>query len=776
MSQIISYILFTVLILVIVKKYLDKKGHPKALFYLFFAEMWERFSFYGMRALLVLYLIKDFMSDRENNEEIAYGIYASYGALVYLTPLIGGYLADKFIGYRKSIIFGGILMALGHFCMAFQNEIFFYGALGLLIIGNGFFKPNISTLVGSLYPEGDPKRDSGFTIFYMGINLGAMIAPLFCGYLGETYGWHYGFAAAGVGMLAGLIVFWKGIKDGVLGDKGLQPVKYIGKKISRISVEKMVYIFGFLCVPVFAYLILLDTQSEILGSVLLVVLGIVVSYLAYIIYDLKYKQKNHIEGDRLIAIMILCLFLTVFWGCFEIAGSAITVWADKCVNLFGINAAQTNAVNPFYIVLLAIPFSWLWTKLDIAKKNPSTPIKFSLGIMQLGLGFLVLAASFFYMDESGKVPMIFLFLGYLLITTGELFLSPIGLSKVTQLAPKKIISFIMGVWFLSSTFAHYISGGIAKLTSKEFYTETSIITISEGDSQNSYVFNMDFDFKNNVKNIKKIETYDEKNRTYVLRLQEFDNEKDKYVNIDLKEKKKEFIVKELGKFKKFDISSTKELTKDSLIKILNENIKSENEQINALIIKEIIQSEDKFWWDVNTKGLLILTLKSEKENLVISDKNKESVKGILIDFNSKVKDITLKPSLITTFYKTNESIKGKSDAIAGLSYSSNIVKSDSDWDDLFNKNNLSPIPLNINLTSDEGISFNYNFSIQEGPSDLLSVYTNKLLGSPEIKNKPVATLMQYNIVYMKIGIVTILISILVMLLSPFIRRLMHGVH
>ena len=734
MSQIISYILFTVLILVIVKKYLDKKGHPKALFYLFFAEMWERFSFYGMRALLVLYLIKDFMSDRENNEEIAYGIYASYGALVYLTPLIGGYLADKFIGYRKSIIFGGILMALGHFCMAFQNEIFFYGALGLLIIGNGFFKPNISTLVGSLYPEGDPKRDSGFTIFYMGINLGAMIAPLFCGYLGETYGWHYGFAAAGVGMLAGLIVFWKGIKDGVLGDKGLQPVKYIGKKISRISVEKMVYIFGFLCVPVFAYLILLDTQSEILGSVLLVVLGVVVSYLAYIIYDLKYKQKNHIEGDRLIAIMILCLFLTVFWGCFEIAGSAITVWADKCVNLFGINAAQTNAVNPFYIVLLAIPFSWLWTKLDIAKKNPSTPIKFSLGIMQLGLGFLVLATSFFYMDESGKVPMIFLFLGYLLITTGELFLSPIGLSKVTQLAPKKIISFIMGVWFLSSTFAHYISGGIAKLTSKEFYTETSIITISEGDSKNSYVFNLDFDFKNNVKGIKKITDYNTDEGKY-----SFINEE------ELSEKEKK-------------------------------DYKKEKISVNKLIINELIESKDKFWWDVNAKGLLILTLKSEKENLVISDKNKESVKEILIDFNSKVKDITLKPSLITTFYKTNESIKGKSDAIAGLSYSSNIVKSDSDWDDLFNKNNLSPIPLNINLTSDEGISFNYNFSIQEGPSDLLSVYTNKLLGSPEIKNKPVATLMQYNIVYMKIGIVTILISILVMLLSPFIRRLMHGVH
>ena len=184
MIQIIGYIVFTIIILFIVKSYLDKKDHPKGLFYLFFAEMWERFSFYGMRALLVLYLIKDYMSDLENNEEIAYGIYASYGALVYLTPLIGGYLADKFIGYRKSIIFGGILMALGHFCMAFQNDLFFYGALGLLIIGNGFFKPNISTLVGSLYPEGDPRRDSGFTVFYMGINLGAMIAPLFCGYLG----------------------------------------------------------------------------------------------------------------------------------------------------------------------------------------------------------------------------------------------------------------------------------------------------------------------------------------------------------------------------------------------------------------------------------------------------------------------------------------------------------------------------------------------------------------------------------------------------------------
>ena len=496
MAQIIGYILFTVLILYIAKSYLDKKGHPKALFYLFFAEMWERFSFYGMRALLTLYLIKDYYSHLENNEEVAYGIYAAYGALVYLTPLIGGYLADKFIGYRKSILFGGILMAMGHFFMAFPTDFFFYGALGLLIMGNGFFKPNISTLVGSLYEEGDVKRDGGFTIFYMGINLGAMIAPLFCGYLGEVYGWHWGFGAAGIGMLAGLAVFWKGINANVLGDKGLQPAEYIGKKIAGLSISNFIYALGFLAVPVFAYLIILDTQSEVLGDVLTIVGAAVLLYVAYIVYDFKVIQKDHQSGDRLIAVMILSVFIyvayivydykviqkdqksgdrlvaimilavfcTIFWACFEQAGSSITVWVDKCVNLVGMTASQTNAINPFYIVLLAIPFSWMWTKLGGLNKNPNTPMKFALGIFQLGLGFLIFASTAHFMGENGKIPFLFVFLGYFLITTGELFLSPIGLSKVTELAPKKIAAFMMGVWFLSSTFAHYISGVIAKLT------------------------------------------------------------------------------------------------------------------------------------------------------------------------------------------------------------------------------------------------------------------------------------------------------------------------
>ena len=439
-------------------------GHPKGLFYLFFAEMWERFSFYGMRALLTLYLIKDYYSHLENNEEIAYGIYAAYGALVYLTPLIGGYVADKYIGYRKSIMYGGILMALGHFFMAFPTDFFFYGALGLLIMGNGFFKPNISTLVGSLYNEGDVRRDAGFTIFYMGINLGAMIAPLFCGWLGEVYGWHYGFGAAGIGMLAGILVFYKGITDNVLEDKGMQPKEYTDKKVLGISIENFTYLLGFLSVPVFAYLILFDTQSQVLGTVLQIVGAIVLCYVAYIIYDYKIIKKDKISGDRLIAIMILAVFCTIFWACFEQAGSSITVWADKCVNLVGMNASQTNAINPAYIVILAIPFSWMWTKLGAINKNPNTPMKFALGILQLGIGFLIFAATAHFIGDNGKVPFLFVFLGYFLITTGELFLSPIGLSKVTELSPKKMVAFMMGVWFLSSTFAHYISGILAKLT------------------------------------------------------------------------------------------------------------------------------------------------------------------------------------------------------------------------------------------------------------------------------------------------------------------------
>ena len=779
MAQIIGYILFTVLILYIAKAYLDKKGHPKALFYLFFAEMWERFSFYGMRALLTLYLIKDYYSHLENNEEVSYGIYAAYGALVYLTPLIGGYLADKFIGYRKSIIYGGVLMALGHFFMAFPSDFFFYGALGLLIIGNGFFKPNISTLVGSLYEEGDLKRDSGFTIFYMGINLGAMIAPLFCGYLGETYGWHYGFGAAGIGMLAGLIVFWRGITANVLGDKGLQPAEYIGKKIAGFSITKLIYILGFLSVPLFAYLIIIDTQQEILGDVLKLVGGIVLIYVGYIIYDFKVVKKDNQSGDRLIAIMILAVFCTIFWACFEQAGSSITVWVDKCVKLAGMTASQTNAINPFYIVLLAIPFSWIWTKLGVLNKNPNTPIKFSLGLFQLALGFVIFGLSIHFINEDSQVPFLFVFLGYLLLTTGELFLSPIGLSKVTQLAPKKIIAFMMGVWFLSSTFAHYISGGIAKMTSKPFYNEEQTFIIDNGDKYNLYTFELKFDYNNNLTKIKMPSLY-------------------KNAIKDLGLKTKEEIKENNGKITAFC---------DSLFTL------KDKLEISKLIKYELLQNKDDFLWQINDKGLLVLSNDSKK-NIIISDEDTEYINEIQNSFSngitiqkeqdedknifeeiaglfawefltpdkSEVYEEYMNPSFnllrdstsfIALTYSTNESIKDKGDAIVGISYLSDKDAS-INWR---SKKNLSSGKYEQSITSsDQNIKFKKVYTVKNGPSDLLSRTTNRLLGSPIINDKPIATLLQYNIIYLKIGIVTIIIALFVLLISPFIKKLMHGIH
>tara|TARA_Y100000739_G_C20596862_1_gene460790 strand:- start:108 stop:2315 length:2208 start_codon:yes stop_codon:yes gene_type:complete len=735
--------------------------------------MWERFSFYGMRALLTLYLIKDYYAHLENNEDVAYGIYAAYGSLVYLTPLIGGYLADKFLGYRKSIIFGGILMAMGHFFMAFPSDLFFYGALGLLIMGNGFFKPNISTLVGSLYEEGDIKRDGGFTIFYMGINLGAMIAPLFCGYLGEVYGWHWGFGAAGVGMLAGLVVFWKGINSGVMEDKGLQPAKYVGKKIDGLglSVTKFIYSLGFLAVPVFAYLIILDTQSEMLRDLIILTGAAILIYVGYIVYDFKARKKDHKSGDRLIAVMILCVFLTVFWACFEIAGSAITVWIDKCVNLVGINASQTNAINPFYIVLLAIPFSWMWTKLGVLNKNPNTPIKFSLGLLQLALGFVIFGLSIHFVGENGKVPLIFVFLGYFLITTGELFLSPIGLSKVTQLSPNRIAAFIMGVWFLSSTFAHYISGGIAKMTTKPFYTEINTFIIENENQLESYHFDLAFDYKNNLKNIKMISSSD-------LIISESETiHKGEYLNDSLF------------------------TTKDKL-------------EISKLIAYKLVQNQDDFWWKLNNKGLLSLSLKNEKDTVIINSEDAkfiteikknfftgsimqnnqdedlnifEKIAGIFkwefLDNNpEKVAEEYINPlfnvlkdsaSLITMSYSTNESIMGRKDAIAGISYISDL-NTKTDWK---SKNNLSSGVYEQSFVSSENnIKFNHIYKVKSGPSDVLSRITNIILGRPTINNKPIATLLQYNIVYLKIGIVTIIIALFVLLISPFIKKLMHGIH
>jgi proton-dependent oligopeptide transporter, POT family len=437
-------------------------GHPPGLFILFFAELWERFSFYGMRALLTLYLSLDLFKSLKEGKELAYEVYAAYGSLVYFTPTIGGMIADRLIGHKNSIMLGAFLMTLGHFTMAFKDEKIFYLSLGLLILGNGFFKPNISSLVGGLYPEGDPRREGGFTIFYLGINLGAMLAPLLCGWLGETYGWHYGFSAAGIGMFFGMVVFAWGRYRGAYGDQGEQPLSAANQNYMGINVRYFVYVLSFLAVPVFAYLVQMSEKKlfngpGILQSLLFGLLGLVIIYLITVCLT-----SDRVTRNRLIVIAVLTLFVTVFWAFFEQAGSSLTLFAEEQVNLVAMNAAQTNSINPFYIVVLAIPFSIMWNRLG--ELNPRTMVKFGLGIIQLGLGFFVFAISSRFMDDQGKVGMVFLLIGYLFITSGELFLSPIGLSKVTELAPAKLVSFMMGVWFLSSSFAHYIAGLIAKLT------------------------------------------------------------------------------------------------------------------------------------------------------------------------------------------------------------------------------------------------------------------------------------------------------------------------
>lgn len=428
-------------------------GHPKGLLYLFFAELWERFSFYGMRALLVLYMTKHLLY----SDNMSFGVYAAYMSLVYVTPLIGGILADKILGFRKAILLGGVLMALGHFLLTFETPIFFYGSLALIIVGNGFFKPNISSFVGNLYAQGDSRRDAGFTIFYMGINIGGAIAPLACAWFAETYGWHYGFILAGFGMLLGLFVFNSGIKSNVFQNKGLvsNPTLY-NATFFGIKKGNLIIAAAFLAVPIFALIVRFHQFESYLVWVVSIFL------LGYIGYILKHVTKK--EKQRLLVAVYFTVLYTLFSAIFEQAGSSLTLFADRNVNLVGMNAAGTNSINSGFIILLAIPFSMLWTYLSKIQKNPNSVIKFGLGLLFLGLGFVIFGMSANQVDSFAKTPMLYLVVGYLVLTIGELFLSPIGLSKMTELSPLKYVSFIMGVWFSANFYGHFFAGKISKLT------------------------------------------------------------------------------------------------------------------------------------------------------------------------------------------------------------------------------------------------------------------------------------------------------------------------
>ncbi len=635
-------------------------GHPTGLFTLFFAEMWERFSFYGMRALLLFYMIKGFLGYGDRD---AYAVYGAYTALVYMTPFFGGMLADRLLGARRAVVLGGLLMAAGHLMMSVESDVAFFLALALLIVGNGFFKPNISTIVGSLYPQGSPKRDTGFTIFYIGINLGAAMSPLLCGYIGETYGWHYGFGLATVGMLTGLAVFvapvritqflimsgavaasvglfyfrpdnpfstgvnifvgislliagviaWVALGRGGLPAEAGAPAdrQRLRKAVAGVvSTEWAVYLISLLSIPVFALLVSANRNVTVIPSAIINSLRssssaavqvsadiiaqmstpagliLMLSGLVALVYlGMETFRLEKVPRERMFVVLILTFFSMLFWAFFEQAGSSVNNFTDRNVDrvaekrlltegdlgetitfripvrprdselmklplltqeqlghrnagpsmkhrieeairseetrkgrltpeeidelvasaykgdlltmsgltylratagkagrsdtlqwvVTGSNlgmaiggsespASVFQAVNPVYILLFGIAFSALWTFLGRIDLEPSTPLKFSLGLLQLGLGF----GAFWYgaqsADERGMVALSWVFLGYLLQTTGELCLSPVGLSMVTRLSPARLVSTVMGTWFLATAFSQFLAAIIAQFT------------------------------------------------------------------------------------------------------------------------------------------------------------------------------------------------------------------------------------------------------------------------------------------------------------------------
>jgi POT family proton-dependent oligopeptide transporter len=459
----------------------NRKVHPKALFALFMVELWERFSYYGMRAILVLYMTSSLLKGGfEFDDATAYGIYGAYGALVYLTPILGGYLADKMMGFRKAIIWGSLLMAAGQFTLFLNDQTFFYIGLALLVVGNGFFKPNISSMIGKFYPAGDPRRDSAFTIFYMGINIGAFLTPLTCGAIGEIEGWQYGFLTAGIGMLVGWLIFIWAQRGGWYEQNGLVPADAGTTKIWGMSATIFPYVITVILVPI-AWLLI--KQNDVV-DILLAIFG--TGMLLYLLWSARAYERP--QQQRIWVIVILLLFVTVFWTFFELAGSAMNLFTERNVNKNFMGAELTTtffqSVNPLFIMVFAPVFSWLWIKLANSGKEPAAPYKFAAGLILLGVGFLVLnlgKAS----AVAGLVPAFFLIMLYLMHTLGELAISPVGLSLVTKLAPEKIVGFLMGIWFLSSSIAHQAGKHIAKYTA----VDPSIVSLEESMNKAMGVFN-----------------------------------------------------------------------------------------------------------------------------------------------------------------------------------------------------------------------------------------------------------------------------------------------
>ena len=461
---------------------INHKEQPKQIWMLFFTEMWERFSFYGMRALLILYMTHVlFFPDKDANLQ-----YGAYNALVYTMPLLGGWLADRLLGFRKSIVLGGILMAIGHLVLAIPSQATFFLGLGFLISGNGFFKPNISSLLGRYYTEQDPRKDAGYSIFYMGVNIGAFLGGAICGYLGQKVSWHLGFGIAGAFMILGLVVFLAFQR--ILDDQGYPPVpEALEKKVGGVlKMEWALYLGAFLLVPLMVFLVQCDRiMSPTMESLcnaghtgtlqyLLTVLrdlGVMGALLylfgiAAVIYVIVESFKfDKASRQKLWAAMIMIIFTVLFWGFYEQSGGSLNLMSERNVDMhvFGHelpSAMVNNAVNPFYIIFLTPLFAVMWSFLERKKIDPSTPMKFGLAFLFLGGGYYLFYLGGMVGKDTGYMPMIYFLGAYLVITTGELFLSPIGLSMITKLSPKQMVGFMMGMWFLASAFGQHLAGEI----------------------------------------------------------------------------------------------------------------------------------------------------------------------------------------------------------------------------------------------------------------------------------------------------------------------------
>ena len=432
--------------------------HPRQLYLLFFTEMWERFSFYGMKALLLAYMVTQLKFD----EPKGYAILGSYAALVYTMPMFGGMMADRFLGYRKAILFGGILMTIGHFVLAIPQGWSFFFGMAFIICGNGFFKPNISSMVGTLYSNNDPRKDSAFSIFYMGINIGAALGGLLCGYVGQQINWHYGFGLAGIFMILGLVVFAIGKKS--LGDKGLPP-NVVSLKIARFGVlttEHLIYIGSLCLVPV---IVALFHQYQLMDYIMF---GLGIASLFYILYIAF--QLDKAAKFKLLAALVMIVFSTLFWAFYEQNSGSLNLFAMRNVNMRVSSIelpalAVNNFLPPGWVIILSIGFAWLWPWLNRKGIEPSTPLKFALAFILMGIGFYVFYLGCATSKQSGLIPLVTFVGGYFFIISGEMCLSPIGLSMVTKLAPVKIVSMMMGIWFFASAIGEFLAAKIGALMS-----------------------------------------------------------------------------------------------------------------------------------------------------------------------------------------------------------------------------------------------------------------------------------------------------------------------